>query len=92
MQWLAPLTLIGMLLLAGPASADSMKCGNRLVMPGDTLVEVLQRCGEPEYRELVSGSDEPRVEQWYYERLNTQFPRILTFRGFHLIRIEVISR
>jgi len=34
-------------LLAAPAYADSMRCGNRLVSDGDTRSQVLQLCGEP---------------------------------------------
>lgn len=34
-------------LLAGPASADAMRCGNKLVRDGDTRTAVLDLCGEP---------------------------------------------
>lgn len=37
------------LLLAGPAHA--MRCGTRIVTEGDYAVDVLHRCGEPEYIE-----------------------------------------
>ncbi len=39
--------------LAGPALADSMYCGQRIVSTGDTKPVVLLRCGEPFYRETV---------------------------------------
>lgn len=35
------------LLLAGAASADAMRCGNKLVRQGDTRTAVLDLCGEP---------------------------------------------
>lgn len=78
--------------LSTHAWADSMRCGVHLVTPGDTKPEVLQHCGEPELREVVSGANEPRVEQWYYKRGVGQFPRVLTFEGIRLVRIEIITR
>lgn len=74
------------------AGADSMRCGTHLVRAGDTKLEVLRHCGEPDLREIVSGADEPKVEQWYYERGSRQFPRVLTFRGFELVRLEIITK
>ncbi len=69
-----------------------MRCGTHLVLAGDTKLEVLRHCGEPDLREVVSGADEPKVEQWYYERGSRQFPRVLTFRGFELVRLEIITK
>lgn len=40
-------------LLPGVSLADSMYCGNRLVVDGDTKPIVLLRCGEPFYKETV---------------------------------------
>ncbi len=67
---------------------ESMRCGTALVMVGDSKVQVLDRCGEPDYQEIVSGAFRRRVEQWYYRREQGQFPRILTFDGIRLVRIE----
>lgn len=36
---------------AADASADSMRCGSRLVSTGDSKAKVLLRCGEPFHRE-----------------------------------------
>lgn len=30
------------------ANADSMRCGNKLVLPGDSMHEVKARCGDPD--------------------------------------------
>lgn len=79
------------LVLPVAAGADNMRCGTHLVRSGDTKLEVLRHCGDPDLREIVSGADEPKVEQWYYERGSRQFPRVLTFRGFELVRIETIT-
>lgn len=36
------------------APAASLRCGNDLIMPGDSTVEVLSRCGEPLSRDVVA--------------------------------------
>lgn len=41
-------TAAGLLLLAAlPAGADSLRCGSRLIVEGDSIEKVLQFCGEP---------------------------------------------
>ncbi|MGD8592379.1 MAG: DUF2845 domain-containing protein [Gammaproteobacteria bacterium] len=35
------------------ADADGMRCGNKLVVSGDTKLEVLKKCGEPDFSETV---------------------------------------
>ena len=75
--------------LAGEASAaDAMRCGTHLVRVGDTKAKVLRECGEPTYREVISGEDEVLREQWIYEYGRRRFTRILSFRGIRLIAIE----
>lgn len=92
-RWTAPvLVLLWCSLVPVAAAGDNMRCGTHLVRSGDTKFEVLRRCGEPELKEIVSGADEPRVEQWYYDRGARQFPRVLTFRGLELVRIETVTR
>jgi hypothetical protein len=36
------------------AQADGMRCGNKLVLPGDSKLEVLSKCGEPDFKETVA--------------------------------------
>ena len=43
----------GLILASAPVYADSMRCGTRLVTPGDSKAEVLQRCGEPVFKETT---------------------------------------
>jgi hypothetical protein len=48
--------LAAALALAGPARADSMRCGTKLVTDGDPLAKVEALCGPPagiERREIV---------------------------------------
>ena len=39
--------VILLLVATGPAAADSMRCGSRLVSDGDSIEKVLALCGEP---------------------------------------------
>jgi hypothetical protein len=81
--------------------ADSMKCGTRLVSPGDSKVKVLLRCGDPFFREIVgertirsrylgvfSRSQTVLIEKWTYNLGSTRFLRTLTFEGDKLVNIE----
>jgi NAD(P)H-hydrate repair Nnr-like enzyme with NAD(P)H-hydrate epimerase domain len=45
--WYSAGAALGILLGAGDAAADGMRCGNRLVSKGDTTYAVRSRCGEP---------------------------------------------
>ena len=48
--WLSAILL---LLAIPPAIADGMRCGTKLVMTGDTKIEVLKKCGEPDFKETI---------------------------------------
>lgn len=77
---------------SGAAAADrGLRCGQYLMRPGDTKVEVLAHCGEPLFREVVSGgrgAESPIVEQWYYTFGPQRFTRVLTFRGIELVTVD----
>lgn len=70
----------------------SFRCDSHLVRIGDDKLTVLQKCGEPVLREVVSGALERPVEQWFYKRGVRRFTRILTFEGTRLTRIETVTR
>jgi hypothetical protein len=44
---LIPLLATVSLAMAAPCIADSMRCGNRLIVDGDTAGKLRSRCGEP---------------------------------------------
>lgn len=71
--------------------ASQMHCGSRLVKVGDGKAEILDRCGEPDYREVVSGNDEVKREIWVYRFSSAKFVHTLTFSGYHLDDITVES-
>jgi hypothetical protein len=82
-------------LLSAPlmAQADTLRCGSQLVSLDDRRFEVLQKCGEPAFRDLVGyslGPNERReyqIEEWVYGPDNGMLS-ILTFEGTRLRAIE----
>ena len=50
------------LLLAVPAFAQPMRCGTRLINPGDSMQAVLELCGQPsihrEWTEVIPAGDD----------------------------------
>ena len=71
--------------------ASQMHCGSSLVKVGDGKVEVLDKCGEPDYREVVSGNHETKREIWVYRFSSSKFVHTLTFSGYQLDDITVES-
>ncbi|WP_407692366.1 DUF2845 domain-containing protein [Pseudomonas xionganensis] len=87
--------LLILMLIGSPlvALAETLRCGSQLVSIGDRRFEVLQKCGEPAYRDLVGYSlsknerREYSVEEWVYGPDNGMLS-ILTFEGNRLSQIE----
>ena len=83
------------LVAALPAAADVMRCGRHQVSVGDSKATVLQLCGEPVVRKVISGgegSTSARREQWIYDRGKRKFQALLTFEGITLMQIDFLSR
>lgn len=91
-RWLAGIAgTLAVLLTAGAHADRALRCGSKLVRPGDTKADVRAVCGEPLIREMISGgagSENTVVEQWYYTLGPQRFTRVLTFRGLKLQDIE----
>lgn len=83
--------IAGLLLASAPAPA--MRCGSDLVQTGDYKFEVLDKCGEPDQKELVGysinrrGDREMKIEQWIYGPAGGLY-YILHFEGATLKQIE----
>jgi hypothetical protein len=67
--------------------AYGFRCGTSLVKVGDTKLEVLEKCGEPTFKELIK-TDGLIVEKWYYDCGPQRFIQILTFSGGSLQKLE----
>lgn len=75
--------------LAVPAFAgDHLRCGKTFIRNGDSKYEVLKNCGEPVFRDRISGEDSDTIEQWVYETSWSRFPRMITFVSGRVARIE----
>ena len=83
-------SLMGVSLIS---TADTLRCGSKLVSVGDRKFEVWDKCGEPRYLDETGytlGGYERRelsVQEWVYGPENGMFS-ILTFEGSRLVRIE----
>jgi hypothetical protein len=99
MKKLIVMTTLALLLM--PSVSFGFRCGNKLVAIGDTKVEVLAKCGQPdlieteEMREVVTSADKDDlqkittiVETWIYDLGPDRFVKILKFEGATLISIE----
>jgi hypothetical protein len=92
------------LLQAATAHADSMRCGNLLVLSGDRQARVLERCGDPDTiessqrflrRDSPFSKDkvihEVNTERWYYDFGGGSLPKVLTFENGILTRIDIAA-
>lgn len=93
MRTLSRTLLLTLLITPLIAQADTLRCGSQLVSLDDRRFEVLQKCGEPAFRDLVGyslGPNERReyqIEEWVYGPDNGMLS-ILTFEGTRLRAIE----
>lgn len=78
-------------LLAMPAYAQTMRCGNNFVGYGESISSVQMKCGAPTSKysyckpESRSRSCE-KVEEWSYSRPN-EFAQILKFESGQVVSI-----
>ncbi len=84
--------------LAGSAAVADMRCGESLVEHGFTPLEVLERCGEPQFRTHWSDYSYGvpgiwvRTDEWTYDLGSNRFRRLLTFENGRLVRIELRAK
>lgn len=83
------------------AQADTFRCGSKLIMVGDTVGKVLERCGDPTNKQVIT---EPvraatalggtvqmgtyTYEIWRYGRGNGKFPALLRIEGGVVKKLE----
>jgi len=65
----------------------SMRCGTEIVQLGASSYELLQKCGEPDQKEIIEARDETS-ERWTYNCGTGRFIKIITLRGGKVWRIE----
>lgn len=98
----APVTLARLLVLmvclgvAAPAVA--FRCGTDLIQEGDRKYDVIENCGEPDFRDRHAGAYLEGIgpvditETWYYNQGPSRLIRILTFRHGRLRSVETGGR
>ena len=89
MNRLVTLILLAAWMVPAVVPAETLRCGSNLIRVGDTKLDVIRFCGEPFFREVISGANERNEEQWFYVPAATQFQRSVTFRGTRVVRIEI---
>jgi hypothetical protein len=81
------------------ATADSFRCGRKVIRTGDSPGDLLQRCGEPRYKDRgyentrAQGSQkEVRVERWYYKKNSRALEQIVVIHKGRIIAINTGQR
>lgn len=93
MRTLTTTLLLALIGAAPVARAETLRCGSQLVSLDDRRFEVLKKCGEPAFRDVVGyalSANERReyqIEEWVYGPSNGMLS-ILTFEGSRLRAIE----
>ncbi len=83
-----------LLLLSSPSWA--MRCGNDLVLEGDTDISVLDRCGEPEhktefYKPCAGLENGCRIERWAYRKGSRHYSMVYIKEG-RVIEVKTEAR
>ncbi len=92
------LALITVLFLQA-ASADSYRCGRKLIRTGDSSGDLLRLCGEPRHRDrgvervrIGGKTREQRVERWYYRKSARSLDRVFLIHGGKIVAIDIKRR
>jgi hypothetical protein len=98
----ASVAMVALLAVAAPALG--LRCGNNLVHEGDHVIEVLNKCGEPQWRERWEDEVIERrffdtlerqivvMEEWLYDFGPSRLLYILRFRNSRLESIATGDR
>ncbi len=82
-------TALLVLLAAGAVSADSMRCGNDLVLKGDHVSEVHKKCGEPVRSTTLENEFGATIgKREIYDSAHGSRDHLVTYRDERVISIE----
>lgn len=81
------------------ASADSFRCGRKVIRTGDSPGDLLQKCGEPRYKDrgyenmrAQGRQKKVRVERWYYKKSSRALEQIVVIHKGRIIAINTGQR
>ena len=84
---------------AGGLSADSLRCGRKVVKSGDSPATLLRHCGEPLYRGKTfaeintrDGKQNVRVDEWHYKPGARSLIRVVLIYQGEIVAVESGSR
>jgi len=87
---IVPLALAALVSVAATAHAG-MRCGNKLIEPGDSIVAVDKACGPPDRKAaLVDGYDRRVGTAYYYTSPNKRTRKVI-FRGGTVVQIQELD-
>ena len=88
------LLLTSLIILSSDSSANSMRCGNKLVKTGDSGNQLIKKCGKParkfsgkEFTTENGRSSNVTVSNWVFER-DGKRDMIVSVRNGTVIRIK----
>ena len=73
----------------GVVLAESMRCGNDLVRPGDSTERLLELCGEPIKKEMKTGRHDYWAEYWTYRESSLVFGTVVKVENNKITSIEL---
>jgi len=95
-----PATLLFLLLVfCQELSADSFRCGRKLINTGDSTGELARVCGEPRHKDRgretirIDGvSKETSIERWYYKKNSRSLEHIILIYKGRVAAVQVGRR
>jgi len=95
-----PIVFCSLLLM--PPSALALRCGTRLIQPGDLAIQVRDACGDPVSEDIIGytlrgappglrGEREYKIEQWIYGP-DQGYYNVLVFEGGRLRDIDRVRQ
>ena len=92
---------VGIMLFAGSAAAESMRCGASIVNETTSVADLLAKCGEPSSKDVESEDIYARnpdgfsrkvgtkiTERWIYRRTTQSLPMAVTIVDGKVTRLE----
>jgi len=87
------------ILLSSHATADSFRCGRKLVSVGDSAGGLVRVCGEPIHKDRgketirVNGvAKETSVERWYYKKSSRSLEHVIIIYKGRVAAVELGHR